>query len=81
MSPGAVVTVRLVDTSYADGPSELIGEQVIPDPGRVPIDFRVPYSLDAIDPRNTYFDLRTHRGDGRSPRLRQRHRVRRDNPR
>ena len=66
LSPGAVVTVRLVDTSYADGPSELIGEQVIPDPGRIPIDFRVPYSRDAIDPRNTYsISVRIEETDGR----------------
>ena len=66
LSPGAVVTVRLADTSYADGPSELIAEQVISDPGQIPIEFRVPYAQETIDPRNTYsISVRIEEDDGR----------------
>ena len=66
LSPGAMVTVRLHDTSYADGSSPLVAEQVISDPGRVPIEFRVPYSRDTIDPRNTYsVYARIDKSDGR----------------
>ena len=54
LSPGAVVKISLNDTSYADGPSELVAHQTITDPGQVPIDFRVPYPRGAINTRNTY---------------------------
>lgn len=66
LSPGAVVMISLNDTSYADGPSELVAHQTITDPGQVPIDFRVPYPREAIDSRNTYsISVRIEEEDGR----------------
>jgi len=66
LSPGAMVRISLNDTSYADGPSELIAEQTITDPGQIPIDFRVPYPREAIDSRNTYsISVRIEEADGR----------------
>lgn len=54
LSPGAVVTVQLRDTSLMDVASELIAEQVITNPGQVPVAFEVRYNTDDINPRNTY---------------------------
>ena len=54
LSPDAVVTVQLRDTSYADAASVLISEQIISNPGQVPIDFELRYVSDEIDDRNTY---------------------------
>ena len=66
LSPGAVVTISLRDTSYADAPSELVAHQTITDPGQVPIDFRVPYPWGAINARNTYsVSVRIEEEDGR----------------
>ena len=66
LSPGAVVKISLNDTSYADAPSELVAQQIITDPGQVPIDFRVPYPRGAIDTRNTYsVSVRIEEADGR----------------
>ena len=44
LTPGAVVTVQLRDTSLQDVASELIAEQVITNPGQVPISYEVRYS-------------------------------------
>ena len=66
LSPGAVVKISLNDTSYADAPSELVTQQIITDPGQVPIDFRLPYPREAINSRNTYsISVRIEEADGR----------------
>ena len=66
LTPGATLTVQLRDTSYADAASELITEQVISDPGQVPIEFEVRYESARIDPRNTYsIQARITEADGR----------------
>ncbi len=66
LTPGAVVTVQLRDTSLMDVASELIAEQVITNPGQVPIAFEVPYNSDDINPRNTYsIQVRITESDGR----------------
>ena len=66
LSPGAVVTVQLRDTSLMDVASELIAEQVITNPGQVPIAFEVRYNEDDINPRNTYsIQARITESDGR----------------
>ena len=49
-----VVEVKLSDVSLADAPATTIGEQVITNPGQVPIPFEVTYDPAEIDPRNTY---------------------------
>ena len=54
LTPGATLTVQLRDTSLMDVASELIAEQVIPDPGQVPISFRLRYRRGDIEERNTY---------------------------
>ena len=66
LTPGAVVTVQLRDTSLQDVASELIAEQVITNPGQVPISYEVRYSTDDINPRNTYsISARITESDGR----------------
>lgn len=50
----AVVTVQLRDVSLADAESILIGEQVIEQPGQVPIAYAVAYSEDDIVDNHTY---------------------------
>ncbi|WP_419946627.1 YbaY family lipoprotein [Candidatus Poriferisodalis sp.] len=54
LSPDAVVTVQLRNTSYADADAALIAEQIISNPGQVPIDFDLRYVSDEIDQRSTY---------------------------
>ena len=54
LTDDAVLRVSLRDTSYADAAAELIAEQVITNPGQVPIKFNVEYDPDDLDPRNTY---------------------------
>ena len=54
LTDDAVLRVSLRDTSYADAAAELIAEQVITNPGQVPIEFNVEYDPDDLDPRNTY---------------------------
>ena len=51
---GAVVTVKLLDISYADAPSMTLGEHVIEDAGSLPVKFRIPYDKSAIEDRNEY---------------------------
>ena len=66
LTPGAVVSVQLRDTSLMDVASELIAEQVITNPGQVPISFEVRYNKDDINPRNTYsIQARITESDGR----------------
>ena len=54
LTPGAIVAVQLRDTSLQDVASVLIAEQVITNPGQVPIAYEVHYNEDDINPRNTY---------------------------
>ena len=54
LSPGARLEVQLRDTSYQDAAAALIAEQVIENPGQVPIKFNVEYHRDDIEDRNTY---------------------------
>ena len=66
LSPGASVVMELRDVSYADAPAPLIARQTISDPGQVPIKFKVEYSREDIDPRNTYgISARIIESDGR----------------
>lgn len=66
LSPGAIVTVQLRDTSLMDVASELIAEQVITNPGQVPIAYEVYYNENDINPRNTYsIQARITESDGR----------------
>ena len=66
LTPGATLMVQIRDTSYADASAELIAEQVISDPGKVPIKFKVSYDRDDIDSRNTYsVSARIEESDGR----------------
>ncbi len=66
LTPGATVKVELRDVSYADAPAPLIASQTISNPGQVPIEFRVEYNRDDIDPRNTYgISARITESDGR----------------
>ncbi len=51
----AVVTVQIQDTSRADAPAEVIGEQIIETNGRqVPIPYSVNYNPNAIVENHTY---------------------------
>ena len=54
LTPSATLTVQIRDTSLQDVASVLIAEQVLPNPGQVPIRFEIPYASAAIEPRNTY---------------------------
>ena len=66
LTPDATLIVQLRDTSLMDVASELIAEQVIPNPGQVPISFEIAYESAAIDPRNTYsVSARITEADGR----------------
>jgi len=66
LTPGARLIVQIRDTSYADAAAELIAEQVISDPGQVPISFKVPYDADDIDSGNVYsVSARIEESDGR----------------
>jgi putative lipoprotein len=51
----AILTVQIQDTSLADAPAKVIGEQIIETDGRqVPIPYSVSYDPDVIDERFTY---------------------------
>ena len=66
LSPGATLEVQLRDVSLQDASSILIAEQVIPNPGQVPVKFRVKYKRADLDQRNTYFiTARIKESDGR----------------
>lgn len=54
MPQGAVVKVQVADVSKADAPADVIGEQVIENPGNVPVKFSVPYDAAKIQPQYTY---------------------------
>ena len=51
---GAVVTVDLQDVSRADALAIRLGQQVITNPGQVPVPFAIAYNPDDIDPRGRY---------------------------
>jgi uncharacterized lipoprotein YbaY len=63
----AVVTVQIEDSSRADAPAMVIGEQVIPTMGRqVPLPFSVSYDPAAINPSARYtLRVRVTLADGR----------------
>ena len=66
LSPGATLEVQLRDVSLQDAASRLIAEQVIQNPGQVPIKFKIEYNWDDLDPRNTYaVQARIKESDGR----------------
>ncbi|MDE2939403.1 MAG: YbaY family lipoprotein [Chloroflexota bacterium] len=66
LTPGARLEVQLRDTSYQDAASRLIAEQVIENPGQVPIGFKLGYNRDDVDDRNTYsLQARITEADGR----------------
>ena len=66
LSPGATLQVQLRDVSLQDAASRLIAEQVIQNPGQVPIEFKIEYDRDDLDPRNTYaVQARIMESDGR----------------
>jgi uncharacterized lipoprotein YbaY/heat shock protein HslJ len=50
----AVLTVQIRDVSRADAPAKVVGEQIIKNPGQVPIPYEVDYDEGAIDDRYTY---------------------------
>ena len=54
LAPNAVVEVKLIDISRADAPAVTIGEQIIENPGQVPISFEIEYDPSAIDQRFVY---------------------------
>lgn len=66
LTPDATLEMELRDVSYADAAAPLIARQVIPDPGQVPIKFRVGYNKDDISDRNRYsVSARIVESDGR----------------
>ena len=54
LTPGASLVVELRDVSLADAAAPLIARQTIANPGQVPINFKVEYSREDINSRNTY---------------------------
>ena len=66
LTPGATLVVELRDVSYADAAAPLIARQTITEPGQAPISFKVEYSREDIDSRNTYsVSARIVESDGR----------------
>ena len=64
LAPDAVVEVKLSDVSQADAPAVTIGEQIIENPGQVPIAFEIEYDQEDIDERFTYaIQVRIMEGD------------------
>jgi len=54
LTPDAVITVTLEDTSLADAPAQIIGQQTITNPGQVPVPFSISYDPSKIIPNHTY---------------------------
>jgi len=54
LSQNAVVQVQIQDVSLADAPAEILGEQIIRNPGQVPIPFEVAYDASDIEENHTY---------------------------
>ena len=66
LTPGAMLVVELRDVSLQDAAAPLIARQTIANPGQVPINFKVEYSRDDINSRNTYaIQARIIESDGR----------------
>ena len=66
LTADAMLIVDLRDVSYADAAAPLIARQTIDGPGQVPIKFKVEYSRQDIDSRNTYsISARIVESDGR----------------
>ena len=66
LTPGASLVVELRDVSLADAAAPLIARQTIANPGQVPINFKVEYSREDINSRNTYaIQARIVEADGR----------------
>ena len=66
LTAGAKLIVQIRDTTYADADAELVAEQVVSDPGQVPISFEVDFEPEDIDSRNTYsVSARIEESDGR----------------
>ena len=66
LSPDAKLVVQLRDVSLQDTSSILIAEQVITNPGQVPIKFKVKYKRRDLVQRNTYsISARIEESDGR----------------
>ena len=51
---GAVVTVKLLDTTLADAPSMELGRDMIENADRLPVSFRIEYDRDRVSDRNEY---------------------------
>ena len=61
---GAVVTVRLLDTSLADASAVELGRDVIENADRLPVRFRIEYDPDEVSDRNEYsLSADVRRGD------------------
>jgi len=54
LAPDAVVSVQILDVSLADAPATVMGEQIIENPGQVPVPYDVAYDPNEIDERHTY---------------------------
>jgi putative lipoprotein len=54
LPPNAMLSVQLADTSLADAPARIIGEQKIKPAGQVPISFEIKFDPSGIQPRMTY---------------------------
>lgn len=66
LTPGARLIVSLYDVLLQDTAATLIARRTIENPGQVPISFRVEYSRDDINARNTYaIQARITESDGR----------------
>jgi putative lipoprotein len=62
----AVVQIQVQDTSLADAPAIVMGEQIITSPGQVPIDYQVCYDPSQIQENHTYsMSVRITDADGR----------------
>ena len=61
---GAVVTVRLLDTSLADAAAVELGRAVIENAERLPVRFRIEFDPDEVADRNEYsLSAQVRRGD------------------
>lgn len=54
LAPDSVATVRLVDVTQADAPGIVLAEQVIKNPGAVPIKYELKYDTSKISAKNRY---------------------------
>jgi putative lipoprotein len=51
---GSILEVQLVDATLEDTEAVKIGEEIITDPGEVPVEFSIPYNPEVIVAENTY---------------------------